>query len=76
MNNRTFDLKLAFDLGVLTRLHIRHDLAAVVSTVLQGALTDLEHALSVCVRPGLLVPRVGALKSSVLIEADELSAIK
>ena len=75
MTNRTFDLKLAFDLGVLARLHIRHDLAAVVAAVLQGALADLEHAFSFRVRPSLLVSRVGALKSSVLIEADESSAI-
>ena len=76
MTNRTFDLKLAFYLGVLAWLHIRHDLAAVVAAVLQGALADLEHAFSLRVRPSLLVPRVGALKSSILIEADESSCMR
>ena len=36
-----------------------------MTAVLQGALADLEHALSLRVRASLLVPGVGALKSSV-----------
>ena len=47
-----------------------------MAAVLQGALADLEHALSLSVRASLLVPGVGSLKSSVSrlnIESNQIS---
>ena len=66
----TFNLKLALDLGILPWLHVRHDLAVVVADVLKGAFADLEHALSLYVRAGLLVPGVSALRKSSVLSSE------